>query len=204
MLAKQPERPTALLVQKYIETIERNPQFSSEQRALSKLLAAFPVNQQLDDVIVKASAINSIYNTRIFAIYEVAHHIWTLKIDTLLESNSSEIVDRISRVTIGGKLRNNYSFATKYCSWHKPDAYPIYDSFVARVLLLYQRLDGFAHFTRMEELWNYSKFKETVEYFRTRYDLAGFGFRQIDNFMWAYGQELWPRKRVIDKSSQEL
>ena len=37
-----------------------------------------------------------------------------------LATGSPEIVDKIARVTlsINGKVRNNYSFATKYCSWH--------------------------------------------------------------------------------------
>jgi hypothetical protein len=29
---------------------------------------------------------------------------------------------------------NFYSFATKYCSHHKPEMYPIYDSYVDKML----------------------------------------------------------------------
>ena len=49
----------------------------------------------------------------------------------------------IARVNINGKDRNLYSFATKYCSHHNFNDYPIYDEYVAKVLLHFQRKDKF-------------------------------------------------------------
>ena len=192
MAIQQPKRPTAYFVERYIEQFEQSPQYSSADKALSKLFAAFPLNQHLDDVLLKVSALNSLYSTSIYGIYQVAQHICELQIDTQLERNSPEVVNNISHVNIGGKPRHIYSFATKYCSWHKPDAYPMYDGFVEQLIVSYQRLDGFARFNR-NELRDYPRYREIVERFRTYYDLAQFNFKQLDKFLWMYGRELAKR-----------
>jgi hypothetical protein len=49
-------------------------------------------------------------------------------VDSALAAGSPEIFDKIARVTIRGKEHNFFSFATKYCSWHYPEVYPIWDS----------------------------------------------------------------------------
>lgn len=47
-----------------------------------------------------------------------------------------EVVDLIARVTVASseKQLTFYSFASKYCSWHKPNQYPIWDFRVNRYL----------------------------------------------------------------------
>lgn len=45
-----------------------------------------------------------------------------------------DLIEKIANVEIGGKRRRNYSFATKYCNFHRPNVYPIYDSLVVGVL----------------------------------------------------------------------
>ena len=46
-----------------------------------------------------------------------------------------------------GKQKNFYSFATKYCSHHRPYDYAIYDSYVDKVLRHFRNVDGFSDFT---------------------------------------------------------
>lgn len=60
--------------------------------------------------------------------FEVAKVIKDAAIDPLLESGDPKVVGKITKVTYTGKTRWNYSFATKYCSWHRADRYPIFDS----------------------------------------------------------------------------
>jgi len=50
------------------------------------------------------------------------------EIDAVLAAGSPEIVDRIAKIKVEGKLFNFFSFASKYASWHNPAAYSIYDS----------------------------------------------------------------------------
>ena len=67
--------------------------------------------------------------------------------------------------------RDFYSFATKYCSHHRPLDYPIYDSYVEKVLCYFRDRDKFASFMT-PELKDYAKFKGTLIDFRSFYDLA--------------------------------
>src|SRR5206468_1151652 len=105
-------------------------------------------NTSLEDILLKVVALNDLYRTGILATYRVAEHIFQLNIDPLLEAGQSEAVARIARVQLGTVARNNYSFATKYCAWHNPDAYPIYDSYVDNLLWGYKKQDQFDTFQR--------------------------------------------------------
>ena len=49
-----------------------------------------------------------------------------------------------------GKTRNHYSFASKYCSHHFPEDYPIFDSYVEKMLRFYAKADQFASFKPAE------------------------------------------------------
>jgi len=82
---------------------------------------------------------------------------------------------------------NFYSFATKYCSHHKPLDYPIYDSYVDEVLKYYRKRDGFALF-RNEELKNYSRFKSILEEFRSYYHLGEYNLKELDKYIWQLGK----------------
>jgi hypothetical protein len=124
----------------------------------------------------------------------VARHILSLDIDAKLADGAAELVNAIARVPMkDGKIRRNYSFATKYCSWHVPDAYPIFDSVVGRLLGEYQRLDRFAAYTWQHELTEYATFKAAVEAFQQHYDLGAFSFKELDKFLWSYGKEYFGR-----------
>lgn len=129
-----PARPTDYLVEKYVRLFERDQRYAPADEGLAQLIAAFPNNSELGHVAVKASAINALYSTGILAIYQVAVHVHLLDIDAELAQHSTAIVDKIAAVRFGNKRRKVFSFASKYCSWHDRDNYPIYDSFVDALL----------------------------------------------------------------------
>jgi hypothetical protein len=139
---------------------------------------------------------NSLYATQIYALAAVARHIAGLRIDSQLATGSLDAVDLIANVDISGKQRRNFSFATKYCSWHNPVSYPIYDTQVDASLWAYQRQDLFAPFAR-QDLRNYATFFTVVTAFRTFYGLDELSFKQLDKFLWLSGkppfnQRAWP------------
>ena len=89
-----------------------------------------------------------------------------------LAQGAPELVNEIARTPVDdGKIRRNYSFATKYCSWHMPEAYPIFDNVVGKLVSEYQRLDRFADYVWQRELTDYGTFRRAVEAFRDRYGL---------------------------------
>ncbi len=94
---------------------------------------------------------------------------------------------------INGKERNFYSFASKYCSHHNPDSFPIYDAYVDKILAYFRDLkntDGksFATFTN-KALKDYTKFTEVIIKFRDAYAL-----KQIDRYLWITGKKYLPKK----------
>lgn len=60
------------------------------------------------------------------------------------------MVSEIQRVTINNVEKNFYSFTTKYCSHHCPLDFPIYDSYVEKVLCYFRNRDKFASFKNQD------------------------------------------------------
>jgi hypothetical protein len=131
--------------------------------------------------------LNDFYSTNIFKIFPVAKRILSLHIDERLQSGDVTLVDDIKEVEISGKTLNFYSFATKYCSHHRPLDYPIYDSYVDEVLRYYRKKDGFAAF-RNEELKNYTRFKSILKEFRSYYHLESYNLKELDKYLWQLGK----------------
>jgi len=112
----------------------------------------------------------------------------TLRIDAQLDAGSLDLVDQIAKVRIGDKERNNLSFASKYCSWHRPESYPIYDAYAEKCLWAYRQQFGLS-FPR-KNLWDYSSFVTAVMEFQNRFELQTLKFKQIDKFLYLKGAAL--------------
>lgn len=163
------------------------------EKALTLLLDRFPTNTEMPDVLLKVAAINALYNTQIRGIHAVSEHIVTCGIDSRLDQGDAAVVDAIASVFFNGKPRCNYSFATKYCSWHRPDLYPIYDSRVDFCLREYATVPNpFATF-RAADLWQYARFRELLKIFREHYGLSSINFKNLDKFLYVIGDEYMPK-----------
>jgi len=141
---------------------------------------------------LKAATLNDFYSTNIFSIYPVAKHICALDIDARLTAGDVTLVEDIQYVTISGKKKRFYSFATKYCSHHNPLNYPIYDSYVDEVLRYFRNRDRFSDFQN-GDLRDYIKFKSILIDFRAFYGLDRFNLKQIDQYVWLLGKEYFPK-----------
>lgn len=145
--------------------------YREQERALDRLFFDLvPENKDLADILLKVTTLNQFYSTNIFSIYPVAEHIKALDIDMRLKAGDESLVDDIRMVEFNGKKKSLYSFASKYCSHHNPDIYPIYDSYVDVVLRYFRDTDGFTSF-RTKELKNYKRFKEILLKFQDNYGL---------------------------------
>jgi hypothetical protein len=186
--------PTEGLVRSACEQFDKDN--AVVEQALKDLFNQYHRNDNEPHVLLKVVALNRLYSTNILAVYDVARHIWQQDIDSALASGASEIVDKIAHVTITatGKNRTNYSFATKYCSWHNQNSYPIWDSRVDRYLRSMRRTPQnppFAKFLNAHgDLWNcYPEFVALMSAFRDSYGLGSFNFKEIDKFIWAHGEK---------------
>lgn len=193
MLA-QNYKPSEAEVKKYLNKWDSLENYVLQESALDKLFFnTYPNNKDINDILIKAAALNDFYSTNIFSIFPVAKHILNLNIDERLKNKDTSLVNDIAKVEINGKTKNFYSFATKYCSHHYPLEYPIYDSYVEKVLILLNKRDAFSKFKK-EDLKDYTKFKRVVIDFRAFYNLNQFTLKDIDRYIWQLGKEYLPRK----------
>ncbi|MBN1538443.1 MAG: hypothetical protein JW908_17035 [Anaerolineales bacterium] len=181
--------PTPDLVIRAGIRFDIDDRYGPADRILLNIFNRYPNNISFDDVLIKVTLLNSLYTTNIFAFWAMAQHIHELNIDPALDKSNLNIIESIANLKIKEKIRRNYSFATKYCSWHKPEEYPIYDSLVGKILIIYRNEFAFEKFYN-SDLQNYLKYKNIYSSFQNYFGLQQFSFKQIDKFLWFSSKDL--------------
>lgn len=188
------KKPSPAEVLYYLALWDSLENYTLQESSLKKLFTeTYPLNNDLDDVLIKVCSLNDFYSTNIFSPFIVAKHIVRLSIDDDLSRGELSIVDKIARVEVtGGKIKYFYSFASKYCSHHRPQIYPIYDSYVDQMLVYFKNTDNFYNFPRTD-LKSYARYREILEKFRIFYKLDSFDLKQIDKYLWQAGKKYFPK-----------
>ncbi len=187
-------RPNKKEVEKYLTKWDSLENYVLQESALDKLFFnTYPNNTDINDILIKSSVLNDFYSTNIFSIFPVAKHILNLNIDNRLKNGDETLVNDIANIVINGKQKNFYSFATKYCSHHFPKVFPIYDSYVEKVLVYFQKKDNFSKFKRAD-LKDYKKFKNTLIEFKRFYNIDEYNLKDIDRYIWQLGKDYFPKK----------
>ena len=183
--------PCAKSIEKYERERASLQNYVDQEAALERLFNDLcPKNKDLEDILIKCSTLNDFYSTYIYNVYAVGLHYKTIEIDKRLEKEDLTLVDELAHVPVGDdKEMRFYSFATKYCSHHRPDTYPIYDSFVDNMLRYFRNRDRFYEFSN-DDLKVYKKFKEIINEFKSFYFEDDFSLLQIDNYLWLLGKEV--------------
>lgn len=184
-------RPTVEQVNNYLEKWTHLDNYIQQEKAVRKLFTLMPNNTDMTDVLLKASILNDFYSTNIFSIYSVAKHILSIQdFDLRLKNGDLSLVGELQRVIISNTEKNFYSFATKYCSNHNPEDFPIYDSYVDKVLWAFNKEYAFTKFSR-KELKNYVNFKKVLVDFQNYFELNQFTIRELDTYLWLLGKDLY-------------
>lgn len=157
---------------------------------MSRVFRAFPRNVDVSDVLAKVVILNSLYFTNILGVRQVAVAIANSDVDTMLDQGNPEVLMTLAAHEMGGKPRHHFSFATKYAHWHRPDDYPIYDTFVRQQLEGYRRRDQFADFGAAD--LRTTRFVDIMAQFRRFYELQGCSLRSIDKWLWRQGKGIAP------------
>lgn len=197
--------PSKQEVEEYLTRWDKLENYTLQERALNKLFHELcPKNTEMSDILIKISTLNDFYSTNIFSVYPVAKHIKNIKdIDARLAIGDVTLVDEIKLIKINDKERKLYSFATKYCSHHNSDAYPIYDKYVRNILIYFRNKDRFYEF-KTDDLLEYSKYKDIIINFRKFYNLENYGLKSIDRYLWQLGKEYFPNNYKKAKQKNEL
>ncbi len=179
-------------VDSYLEEWDKLPNYTAQENALNKLFwDIYPHNNDLDEVLAKTAILNDFYSTNIFNSYSMAKHIVELDIDERLKREDLSLVNDIASLKINGKVKDFYSFATKYCSHHNDKVYPIYDSYVKKILLYFKSRDGFSDFDG-QDLKDYVKFCKVINDFQNFYNLGNYTVKELDRYLWQLGKKFLP------------
>jgi len=193
-MKKNIKKPSVQLVNLYIEEFNKEDEENPKDSSLELLFSSFKENIILEEIYLKVNAINSLYSTNIYDLNKIAKHILKLNIDEKILIGDSNIVNEIatghnikSKKSETGTDISFYSFASKYCSWSNKNQYPIFDSFVEKVLINYrnQKLLNFKN----EDLRNYPEFKNIINTFRNTFGLTVFSYKELDKFLWKFGKK---------------
>jgi len=185
-------RPTPDLVRQYIRKFESDESLVHSETAVEIVFRQYPLNSSLDEILIKIAILNQMYSTNIRWTFAVAKHIQASRIDQSLRAADPNLVDMVARARIGDGYRRFYSFATKYCSFHAPESFPIWDQYVDRLLIAYSREFSFA-VIKSNALRDYATFKEVLRLFSKHFSLDGFSAKELDQFLWLYGKELFAK-----------
>lgn len=190
-------KPTVGEIEKYLKQWDSLENYVDQENSLNKLFFdLIPENKLIEDILIKCSTLNDFYSTNIFSIFPVAKHILQLDIDKRLQEGDLTLVNDIADVK--DLNRRFYSFASKYCSHHNPEQFPIYDSYVNKVLMHFKKVDGFANFTN-QDLQDYIKFRDILINFKVYYSLEQYSLKELDKYLWLLGKEFFKKQYWLCK-----
>ncbi len=210
----------------YVGRIKKLSRYAQEGVAIEYLFReTYRDNVNINEILIKVMALDSSYSTnlrRFSSIQLVAEVIESITdFDSRLKDGDPTLVDEIcdrvqhptEKTTESGKAETDvkypkpFSFATKYCCNHNPDKFPIYDSFVAKVLAYYQKKENFLDDQGLIEAWQEASrkpgvmskaealkdsyeglFYPVITKFRDTY-CKGYSYRDLDHFLWLMGKE---------------
>lgn len=182
-------KPSPQEVNEYIHKWDALDDYVDQEKALDKLfLALCKSNNNIEDILIKCSALNDFYSTNIFKVHNVAQHYLHQNIDERLAKGDLSLVSDLAHISINGKPYYFYSFASKYCSHHRPDIYPIYDSYVHKLLKYFRDRDHFCKFSE-SDLKEYQSYTNVILALQKHYGLESFNIKEIDKYLWQLGKE---------------
>jgi len=188
-------------IEKYLIKWNTLENYVNQENSLKKLFKdIYKDNQDINEVLIKVCSLNDFYSTHILSVFDVAKHIIKLDIDSRLNMGDSTLVNEIALVNIGDKNINFYSFATKYCNHHNPLEFPIYDSYVEKVLMHFKK-DNFSIFKK-SDLKNYTRYKQILLDFQKSYYIDEYNLKDLDKYLWQLGKEFFNKYPKLDTNAK--
>ena len=180
-------KPTPDYITRRIAEFDGDLKYSGSERAVELVFSQWPLNNNYQEVLVKVVVLNQLYSTNIYNPDSVAQRILEICIDDRLLEGDDDLVQQIAYVRFKSKTWNLLSFASKYCSWHQPELFQIYDSYVDKLIWVYKSQFQFAKFKR-KELREYPKFVRIIRQLQGHFGLQSFTKKQMDKFLWIEGK----------------
>ena len=186
---KKLPKPTNKLVQKYLDEWDNKEDMVSyreQENFLVNIFKKYNENKEVDKIILKVLMLDKFYSTQIRNSVSMAKGISRIKnIEDRLKKGDVELIDEIASCT---GVRREYSFATKYCSFHNPKKFPIYDQYVRKILHHFKNEYSNLKLTH-KDFENYNIFVNSIYDFIKYYKLEKYTIKDIDRFLWQFGKD---------------
>ena len=163
------------------------PDYALQETVLKDVFKQYPNNTTLAEVILKVNLLNAFYSTGILDVVTVATHITNVNnVDARIQSGDDTVVRDIANVFHESKNKavNHFSFATKYCSFHQPQKFPIFDSFIAECFSQLSKNKYFQKKFPKNTIRNsYFDFKFFYDEFINKEALPK-DYKEVDRYLW--------------------
>lgn len=178
------------ILKTYMGQFSREEGYFEDDIRVMDYFKSHPQNTDVTEVVLKLSAvqhpeIDHIVKSRSV----VAKHIVGLQIDERLQKGEARVVNEIARLELDHQSYFLYAFATRYCNYHRPNDYPIYDTTIEKILKLY-----FEHVLgeklTEQQIKDYPTFKNCMLTLREELNMNQYNFKEIDKFVWIYGDTI--------------
>jgi len=183
-----------IFLRKCAAAFPKEPWNVAADRAVRHAFSIFPTSRSRHGVLLKIAALRAIWGAGVFDTYAMADHILHLqRLDKWLRRGDDRAVARIRQghgIRPSGRRRelDLYSFATKYCHWHRPDLYPMYDYYVDRAL---KRLNRWRPFTdSIGDLREFGRLRQALDACNRKSGLHWRGNKRLDQAFWVAGRKL--------------
>lgn len=158
----------------------------------ASIFAVISANQghDLDHVRAKVAIIRAKYHPGVIDVEVMARHISDVaNVQERLNGGDLSLVNDIAQCRMA-RGQWYYCFASKYCSFHNPDGFPIYDYFVKKVVWRYINEHSNEGRLPFESLRRYDEFVSYYKRMIRESALTG-GYKNIDKYLWQLGKKLF-------------
>lgn len=202
----------SIILQKCSSAFERENKDYDD--AVGEVFKSYPQNVRLDHILIKVSILNSLYRTNIYQIYRIAQHIHQMEEEKRLDSKiSAGDLEAVELLRKGHGIRRSsdvnfsdlFSFATKYCHWHQPDYFPIYDSRMESAVRWLAKRVKFTIDLNHDSLYNVQVLKRVVEECRGLVSQEDWkGFKKIDQALYELGYMVTVKSELEDDEFKQI
>jgi hypothetical protein len=113
---------------------------------------------------------------------DITRHILALDIDTKIKEGKLSVVKELANIKSKNQTWNLIGFASKYCNYHNPDAFPIYTSRAVDVLHTYFKVINIPSV----DLDDYLIFSNYLDDFQEFIGAQELNYKELDKFIWLH------------------
>lgn len=190
------------IIKEAITIMKTHPRYSKAEIAVNLVFKAYPENVDFPAVLAKVCILNDLYGTNIYNTFKMAEHICNIKkLDAMIQARKLEAVDFIRHdhgiKTKSEKDRDFYSFATKYCSFHNPAHFPIWDNLVSDLIYQWNKYYEWDKSLTHAKLHEYPVFTTIIKSILKYLSDRNLTVKTLDMGLWIIGKYVFRYRKNV-------